>query len=292
MRNNKSPQLIDQEEIYEFLKNENWKELLSFIWSNSDLIKSDEIIKHAIVTCENTFFSNISIEERKTSFINNLATFHALHDSGKYELSEVNYKNTILKLVALWKVNDLKEAYKFAKELPENELCKQIIKEYEDSLPKYVSHSQTEKIQLTKNRNIADIDARISLFKSNQEREFFYAVRESFPNYMVYPNVALSSILNFEKVKLNLSEKEKEYFFRAIIDCVVFDDQNQLLLPIFFYELDSIYHDTEKQKKKDLMKDKILASAGQELLRIRKLSNESNRKNFIKLVKEKAKEVI
>lgn len=110
--------LLDQEKIYALLINEDWKSLLSFVWNHSNLINSDDILKNAIETCEQFFFSNLEKEKKEPSFANNLATFHMLHSHNKYLLSNQNFKSTILELVKFWETKDLNQAKNFAIKFP------------------------------------------------------------------------------------------------------------------------------------------------------------------------------
>jgi|ERR1041384_340288 hypothetical protein len=288
MRQHRRPsiKIPNQEDIYRLLAEENWPALLSFVWENPSLIASDAIIKHAIDTCEAVFFSRLEAEPDKEKLISTLESFHVLHSQNKYRLSDERFRIVTLELVKLWRTKNLEQAYQRAKFLPNDELCKSVIKQYEDSLPKKVAHSQSGKIQVTENKNIADVDGRCPLFKSKQEKEFFEAVREAFPMYIVYPNVALSSIIDFGVVKDRLSPAERTYFFQAIIDCVVFDYHSELYQPKFFYELDSPYHDNPERKTKDEYKNNILAAAGQRLFRIRRVDAKQNRGDFTRLIRD------
>ena len=125
-------------------------------------------------------------------------------------------------------------------------MCAKAINLYQDSLPKedllpkVLEHSQDNQIRVTENRNISISNHTISLFKSNQEMQFFMGVRDVFQTFVVYPNVSLSCVIDFEKIKNDLSPEERSFFFRGIIDCVVFDQHNRYK-PIKFFELDSIY---------------------------------------------------
>ena len=67
----------------------------------------------------------------------------------------------------------------------------------------------------------------------------------------------------------------------AIVDCVVFDYQ-QLYLPKYFFELDSLYHDAPTQILKDKCKNNIFSAAGQKIHRIRKTGNNPTKIDFIK----------
>lgn len=288
MRQQKKPtiKIPNQEDIYRLLAEENWPALLSFVWENPSLIASDAIIKHAIDTCEAVFFSRLEAESDKEKLISTLESFHVLHSQNKYRLSDESFRIVTLELVKLWRGKNLEQAYQRAKLLPSDELCKSVIKQYEDSLPKKVAHSQSSKIHVTENKNIADVDGRCTLFKSKQEKEFFEAVRDAFPMYIVYPNVALSSIIDFGLVKDRLSSAERAYFFQATVDCVVFDYHSELYQPKFFYELDSPYHDNPERKTRDEYKNNILAAAGQKLYRIRRVDAKQNRGDFTLLIRD------
>lgn len=288
MRQQKKPltKIHNQEDIYRLLAEENWPALLSFVWENPRVIASDAIIKHAIDTCEMVFFSKLKTETDKEKLLSTLESFHILHTQNKYRLSDERFKIVTVELARLWRDKSLEQAYAHAKLFPEDELCKSVIKQYEDSLPKRVAHSQPSSINVTENKNIAGIDGRCTLFKSKQEKEFFEAVRDAFPMYIVYPNVALSSIVNFGLVKDRLSPAERAYFFQATVDCVVFDYHRELYQPKYFYELDSIYHDNPDRKLKDTYKDNILAAAGQKLYRIRRVDSNQGRGDFTKLIRD------
>lgn len=285
-KKNLNPQLLDQERVYSLLQEENWKELLSFFWSNSDLIASDDILQTAARTCEQVFFTNLEKERNSESFPNDLATLFALHVNAKYFLSEFNFKTTTLELVSIWVDRDLEKAKTFADYYPEEVICRETLLKFRETLPIYVEHSQNQTIQVTQNRNVSSLDARTTLFKSKQESEFFYGVRDCFPHFIVYPNVALSCLFDLKIIKNGLEPKEIDYFFKAIVDCVVFDNKENLLLPAYFFELDSVFHDSVKVKEKDHMKDRIFAAAGQVLFRVRKSEGVESRADFAKLVRE------
>ena len=108
----------------------------------------------------------------------------------------------------------------------------------------------------------------LSLFKSDQEATFFHAVRIVFQTYTPYPNVALSSLIDFEAIRHRLSSEERDYFFKSIVDCVLFDPHDDYR-PVYFFELDSGHHDAPDQQAKDACKDRIVAAAGHRLYRIR-----------------------
>ena len=195
------------------------------------------------------------------------------------------FVRVVVELMGIYSEKGQNLAYEYVKFCPENEACANFIELYEESLPKIIEHSQSKQIRVTENRKIVNEDYTTSLFKSRQEEEFFMGVREAFPMYTVYPNVALSCVINFDKIKIHLSQEERAFFFKGIIDCVVFD-HHKSYKPTRFYELDSSYHDSLEQKQKDSYKDNILSLAGQRLNRIRQTLGNQGRNEFMILVKE------
>lgn len=278
---------IDYEHIYKLTHRKQWSELLDLVHQYSKAASSDELVMGAVKTFENEFFGDLEkgVESDNIRFI--LEKLFLL-DRGKiYKLSEDRFCRIVVELVKIYsKQGRSKEAYDLAaKYCPKNEICAEIINLYEESFPKVIEHSQSQKIRVTENRNVASANYTTSLFKSNQELEFFMGVREVFQMFVVYPNVALSCVISFEKIQTSLSQEEKSFFFRGIIDCVVFDQHNNYK-PTKFFELDSSYHDSIEQLQRDNIKDKILGLAGQKLYRMRKTSDNQGSKEFMKLIRE------
>ena len=107
---------------------------------------------------------------------------------------------------------------------------------------------------------------------------------EAYPTFHPYPNVAMSCVLDFKKIENLLTQKEKFYYFKAIIDCVVFDS-NKDYKPLYFFELDSRYHDTEDSKINDSMKKSIFEKANVKLVSIRHDdASEASIENFKQMI--------
>lgn len=151
--------------------------------------------------------------------------------------------------------------------------------------PVYVVHQQEDSIVVTHQNSIQNVDLTINLFKSNQEIEFFAALAGVFSTYQIYPNVALSCLLDFEALKSILNRDERDFFFRGVVDCVVFD-QAEGYKPVYFFELDSRFHDNDKQKVNDHYKDEILRKAGVKLYRIRKRNRYVGDREFITMIRD------
>jgi hypothetical protein len=277
---------IDHEHIYKLIQCKQWLEALNNVSQYFQERSPDELTMGAVQTFEDMFFAEIE----KDILIDNvqfiLERLVMLYKVKFNELSEDRYRSTSIELVKIYSKQGLDEqAYSYARNYPEDETYFDAITLHQNSLPKIIEHSQSEQIRVTENRNIADENHTTSLFKSSQEIEFFMAVREVYPMFTAYPNVALSCVVNFDKIKDKLSSEEKVFFFKGIIDCVVFDQHNSYK-PTKFFELDSSYHDSSKQQQKDSYKDNILSLAGQKLYRVRKTSANQGRVEFIKLIRE------
>jgi hypothetical protein len=278
---------IDRETVFQFVNQKDWKSLIEVFKENENykFISEDSILKPLI----DKYFikelldnSSLQSDPAYKYYLQNFYQLH-VHEKFQFQLKEENFKKLIVKIVET--EENLNQAYHFATYFPEETICQKKIKEYEESLPKVVRHSQENELYVTENKNIGNRDATISLFKSTQEYHFYKAVREVFQMFLLIPNVSLNAIIDFDKIKSRLTKEEKDYFFTALLDCAIIDTEKKYK-PIKFFELDSSFHDKEEQLKKDKMKDKIFAAAGQKLLRIRRKTFKENEKDFIKLIRE------
>lgn len=121
------------------------------------------------------------------------------------------------------------------------------------------------------------------IFNSPQEKELFEVASSIYPEKLLLPNVALSTIIN-SKILDQLKQEEKEFFFRSTLDlCIV---NRNSFLPEFFIELDSSWHDIPKQEINDSRKDNIFLKAGVKLIRLRKRQN-MEMKDIFELVLKK-----
>jgi hypothetical protein len=277
---------LNSEQVYQFLAQKKWSELVDLLHTYCKVITSDYALDAAFKVVESEIFRNFDEFQQDEKFERNLSNLHLLHSGKLYLLSDTTVNKLIVELAKLYdRKGDIEQAYYYAAKFPQDSLCASIIEKYSQTLPKVVTHSQSQKIRVTENKNVSASNHTISLFKSSQEHDFFMAVRDVFPMFMVYPNVALSTLIDFDKIQSLLSSDEKNYFFTAVVDSVVFD-QHKEYIPIYFFELDSSTHDNDSQRKRDKMKDNILAAAGQRLYRIRKLSHSQGKKEFMKLISE------
>lgn len=281
---------LEREDIFQLLNAKQWKLLIDILSDNTKykIIASDDILQHLI----NQYFidellGSDSFKE-DVSYKYYLQSLHQLQKSNKHDfkLSENNYKKVVIKIVQV--EQNLEQAYNYAKNFPDDIACSAIILRYQESQPKVVAHSQSHTLHVTENKNISSEDHTISLFKSMQEYHFYKAVRDVFPTYFVFPNASFNAVLNLSSLKARLNKDELNYFYSGLIDCVVIDPENNYK-PTKFFELDSPFHDNDKQLSKDRIKDSILAKAGQSLIRIRRTKIENSERDFIQLIRESMK---
>jgi hypothetical protein len=201
---------IDHEYIYKLIQRKEWLEALNNVSQYFQERSPDELTMGAVQTFEEMFFTEIE----KDILIDNvqfiLERLVMLHKVKFNELSEDKYRRTSIELVKIYSKQGLDEqAYSYARKYPEDKICFDAITLYQNSLPKVIEHSQSQQIRVTENRNIAGRNHTTSLFKSNQEIELFMGVREVYPMFTAYPNVALSCVVDFDKIKDELSPEEK-----------------------------------------------------------------------------------
>ena len=277
---------IDQEYIYKLVLRKEWAELLDYVHKHRAITEADELINSALRTFEEEFFIELDKGDRANQGEELLTKLFLLHRGRIFSLSESHFIQVVVRLVSLYNQRqNIQLAYEMAKLFPNEPICRSTIQEYEATLPQTLIHSQSKKIDVIQNSNISANNYSTSLFKSSQERYFFFALRRIYPRYDVYPNVALSSIINYKEIEQSLTKEEKDYYFKGILDSVVFDQFDDYR-PLHCFELDSLYHNSIEQKLKDNYKDKILASAGLKLFRIRGIAGNPSESEFMTLIRE------
>ena len=279
------------EEIFKLLEESKWDELLDFEYKyRSDIINNPSIkqvfdkyfIDALILDLEHgkeQIYSYLIFKRVYQRFIQ--------HRNIIYQIPEETFERFVIIYLKSLQVQNVTLAYNVSKKWSHLEDSQKFILDYEKNQSKIIKHSTEDSIEMKINPNIQEKNHTINLFRSKQEYEFFYAIREYYPNYFTYPNVAVSCIIDYKKIKNNLTAKEKDYFFKAIIDNVVYVQTDKNFISNFYFELDSIYHDGEKEIEKDKMKDKIFSLSGQKLRRIRAINNNNLlRKDFKRLINE------
>lgn len=275
---------MSAEEIFKSIYSKEWKKIISFLSKESKSVASETLYHHALSVFEQEFINSISsgsfVSANTLSCIEDL---YMLHCSNLYILEKNSFEAIIAQLIEHSTSLDVK--YKYALTCPNMDISKTIIHEYEMNNGKKVSHTQSPKIDVVETQTIENEDCRICLFKSSQEMDFFYALRSAFETYQIYPNVSMSCLIDYEKVKDKLTQEECNFFFKSVIDFVVFD-QAEGFFPIYFFELDSIYHDSKRQKHNDGLKDSIFSKSGIRIYRIRKNDSNVSVQEFTKMIRE------
>ncbi len=105
----------------------------------------------------------------------------------------------------------------------------------------------------------------------NSEREFsiYQVVVQLCPNHLVFPNCSLQSIMSYDRLKELVDQDDFGYYLRASVDIVVVSSTTYL--PMLAIEVDSPWHDTDRQQERDERKDRLFSTAGIPFLRLRPL---------------------
>jgi hypothetical protein len=111
------------------------------------------------------------------------------------------------------------------------------------------------------------------VFNSQREFSIYQILVQLCPNHMVFPNCSLQSIMSFDRMKELVEDEDFGYYLRASVDIVVVSTTTYL--PMLAIEVDSVWHDTEKQLAKDERKDRLFATAGIPFLRLRPVGSPS-----------------
>lgn len=275
---------MNQETVYGWLADKKYEELRDFLFRGKEKIKNDPMLSAAAKTVELEFVRLSKGEIEDEEFWFSLQTLHSFHPR-HYELETENYKNISLALAVFYK-RDLKVAIRYANLFPEEAISKEIIKLHSETETQTIEHDRQEYIKINHNPIPINIKASTPLFKSHEEQKLYLALRRAFDTYLVYPNVAMSNIINFEAISEQLNQKEREYFYKSVIDFAVFD-QFRGYEPIYFIELDSVWHDLEKIEEKDKIKDRIFSLAGLKLIRIRHKANQKiEEETYLELIED------
>ena len=105
------------------------------------------------------------------------------------------------------------------------------------------------------------------IFNSRQEYLIYSILLGLFPNHLVFPNMALQSVFQYDRMKALLPKNEFEYYLKAHVDiCVV---STATYFPLLCFEVDSRFHDEDQQRVRDGYKDTIFKRGGVPLLRLR-----------------------
>lgn len=111
------------------------------------------------------------------------------------------------------------------------------------------------------------------VFNSQREFGIYQVMVQLCPNHLVMPNCSLQSIISYERIKELVDAEDFSYYLKASVDLVV--ASTTTYLPMLAVEVDSVWHDTDKQTVRDERKDRIFGAAGIPLLRLRPVGDPS-----------------
>lgn len=111
------------------------------------------------------------------------------------------------------------------------------------------------------------------VFNSQREFTIYQVLVQLCPNHLVFPNCSLQSVMSFDRMKELVSEDDFGYYLRASVDIVVVSSTT--FLPMLAIEVDSVWHDTERQQRNDDKKDRLFAAAGIPFMRLRPVGSPS-----------------
>lgn len=111
------------------------------------------------------------------------------------------------------------------------------------------------------------------VFNSQREFTIYQVMMQLCPNQLVFPNCSLQSIMSFERMKSLVDDDDFNYYLRASVDIVVVSSTTYL--PLLAIEVDSAWHETEKQQRNDVKKDRLFAAAGIPFMRLQPVGTPS-----------------
>ena len=269
----------DPEQLYRSAFAAQWDVGLDWLHRHGAAAAADDGLSRAART-----FTDALLTTSPTSALGAaLEKLFLLHTGRLYRLTEPQFERVVERLV-LHHHDRPEAALGYARFCPGNARCAETIRHHGAPVRQPVPSGEGHTVTQTRPRTDVPGATR-PLFRSQQEADFFMAVRDVFAAYFAYPNVALSTLVDFEQVRERLSERERGFFFRGLVDCVVFD-QHAGYRPVLFFELDSPLHDEAAQQDRDRIKDRVLALAGQRLYRIRRPKEAQGRAGFVALLRE------
>ncbi len=263
----------DVEALYRHIQAQAWTPALDLLHRHRSALAVDPLWRHA---------AQVLVQElhRRLSEVSEavLERLFLLHTGRLYALPEAIFTDVVAELVR--RHADRPElARRYARWCPTHPECAHLLE------PRPPETAWEDRDGFAVRRHLPERPGTPpSLFRSQQEFVFFQAVREVFPTYLVYPNVALSCLLDYERLADTLSEEERRYALQALVDCAVFDPDDGYR-PRYCFELDSPLHGTPERRQRDTLKARIVQLAGLPLFCIRPPSGTVERDAFVALLR-------
>ena len=105
------------------------------------------------------------------------------------------------------------------------------------------------------------------IFNSRLEYTIYNILIGLFPNHLVFPNMSLQTIFQYERMKEILDSDKFQYYLMSQVDFCITSTAHYC--PIIAFEVDSPYHDLSDQQQRDEKKNEIFRLGGVPLLRLR-----------------------
>jgi hypothetical protein len=275
---------MDREQVFQWLQKKDFKSLISFLKNGQKTVDEDPILQTAV----GHFFTELissSGNNQNSDTGEIFSQLYMLHHGKFFTFPDNQFELIVTQLCE--RTKNLEEAFFYALKFPDNPICLKIIIEYNENKPQKVEHSQSEKIQVNEVKVNAH-NLTTGIFNSRQERLLFFALINCYPNYFIYPNVALSTIINSSLIDQVIEQSEKRFFFNSTVDFVIINQFNDFK-PLFAIELDSEWHRLNNQKERDEIKNKIFKAAGLPLYRIEHFSKYKTVEEFQQVVMDTIK---
>jgi hypothetical protein len=269
--------------IFEDALAKNWPPILDTIQTYGDARKSDPVFAGAVITFVSAFVKSLSgpsfPARRDAEVAERILLFHS---ANRLRLDTSDLQILVHRSLRYW-VDDSNRMIGLARLLPDDALCQAILREEESAVKEESGVGISERRPRTI-RNRQTQNALLPIFRSKQEEEFYHAAHSFYPQHLIGVNVSIQTIVNLDAIRDQLNSRERAFFFRGILDTVIYDTEPGFM-PIIVFEIDSPLHDDQNQIERDGLKDRILLYAGLRLVRIRPESSQTNRRQFLALLR-------
>lgn len=253
--------MLDPEPIYQAVLAQRWDVVLDVLHRHGAAAAGEAPVGHAVEVGVAALLA--AFAEAPAAHAGAAEKLFLLHAGGFHALPPERFAALVAGLVR-HHAGRPEAALGYARHCPDHPDCAALLAAHAPPTPSV----QRDGLDAAVRAPLSAADHTVGLFKSRQEEAFFQAVRDVFATFFVYPNVALSALVDYDAVRDGLTPDERAYFFRGLVDCVVFDPEGGFR-PRWFFEVDSPLHDVPERQVNDRRKERILALAGQRLWRVR-----------------------
>jgi hypothetical protein len=229
--------MINQEDIFGYILNEEWSKILDILYKNKNEIKNDTLLQSASKTFETEFLKKVNTYDiSQKEILENLETLNILHFGNFFKLSDESLKTLTIELV---KRKPLKEAYEYAKKYPNEEICKKIIKDYENNLEKNKVVKQKTNLNWIEifNRTfelINNVDDAETYFSGPRFIKIIKEFKPYFPDYKQYiqkrnnEGKSTSRKIFYYDILMELDEDERLKILKRILEITKHQEKDKV----------------------------------------------------------------